>query len=77
MHFTVRPLTTGIASWTTVAKLPNTHLPQETIYKDFPYWDASKGYENIRMRIQKTGEIQFSRGTAEYNYVTHDTFIAG
>lgn len=77
LYFTVKPLTTGITSWTTVAKLPNTHLPQETIYKDFPYWDASKGYENIRLRIQKTGEIQFTRGTAEYNYVTHDTFIAG
>lgn len=75
LHFTIMPLTTGNASWIGVAKLPATHLPPETIYKDFPYWNAAENYENIRLRIQKTGEIQFSRGTADNSYVTHDTFI--
>lgn len=68
-------VTTTSDSWVTIAKLPSAYCPPNNVYEDTPYYKASSNYENLRLRIMTTGEIQLSQGTASAAYAFHDTFI--
>ena len=75
VHIQTTPETSA-SSWITVATLPTGSRPPTNIYKDVPYWDATKGAQNLRMRITTAGAVQLNRGTVGLNYAFHDTFVA-
>jgi hypothetical protein len=68
-------VTTATSAWVTIAKLPSGYCPPNNVYEDTPYYKASSNYENLRLRVMTTGEIQLSQGTASAAYAFHDTFV--
>lgn len=66
----------GNSSWTTVATLPTGYRPPKAVYMDVPYWDLTKNYQNLRLRITTAGAIQFAQGKSGATYNFHLSFLA-
>lgn len=66
----------GNSSWTTVATLPAGYRPPKALYMDVPYWDLTKNYQNLRLRITTAGAIQFAQGKSGATYNFHLSFLA-
>lgn len=74
LHINATPAASA-TSWITVATLPAGYRPPTAIYRDMPYWNATAGAQNLRMRITTAGAVQLNRGQVGSSYAFHDTFV--